>query len=112
MPAPANGFTGCCCAPGGVADLVYVWVATTSMFSGYGEMRSIYERDASMVVALNRWRALNSYTSVVNSRVTSITGMLLSSPPNAATGKVIRMAWLLAAFTACEIGVLGSATTL
>ena len=83
---------------------------SASIFSGYGEMRSIYDRQASMALAFSRWRALNSEMSVVNRRVTSITAEPLSCA-NAATGKVIRMALLLAALTACAIGVLGSATT-
>src|SRR5690348_6042134 len=109
MPAPTNGFTGAFWAPRGVGVLVYVWVASTSIFSGYGEIRSIYDRDASIVVAFKRCRALSSNTSVVNSLPTSITEDFLSVP-NAATGKLIRIGLLFAAFTACATGVFGSAT--
>src|SRR6516165_9509230 len=88
---------------------VYVTVARVSIFSGYGEMRSIYDRDVSMDVAPRRWRALISNTSVVNSRVTSTTGS--PSLAKAATGKVM-MVSLFAALTAWAIGAFGSATTL
>src|ERR1035441_7848755 len=56
------------------AALVYVMVTSASTFSLNGEMCSINERVASTPAAPRCWRALNSATSEVNSRVTSMTG--------------------------------------
>ena len=58
----------------------------------------MYERVVSMVVALSLCRALNSKTSVVNNRVTSITAA--SYGPQAATGNAMMIESLFAAWTA------------
>src|ERR1017187_1058394 len=96
-PPPSPTGVGAPGRPAGVCVRVYVTVDSASMFSGYGDRRSMNDREASMVVAPSRWRALNSGTSVVKSRVTSITGA--PSLANAATGKLIMMVLLLDAFT-------------
>ncbi len=89
---------------------MYVIEDSASMLVGYGVTRSMYERVASSAVALSRWRALNSNTSVLNSRVTSMTAA--SSGPQAATLNVMMIGSLFEAFTASAIGLFGSATTL
>ena len=59
------------------------------MFSGNETARSTNERDVSKVRARTRVRPLNSGTSVVNRRVTSITGA--SSLPIASMLKAMRI---------------------
>ena len=86
-----------------------VCVASTSMFVGNETIRSMNDRVASKARARNRALALNSVTSVVNRRVTSMTGA--SSFPNASIQKDIMIGLLLAACTARETGSFGSATT-
>src|ERR1017187_4583579 len=71
MPPAAHGFS-LRREPLSAAIRVKVWVDSTSIFSGYGEIRSMYERLESIVLALRRWRALSSNTSLVNKRVTSM----------------------------------------
>ena len=72
------------------------------MLSGNDTARSTNERCASKVRERTRARPLNSGTSVVNTRVTSITG---ASPlPSASMLNAIRMVSLFAASTAWAIG--------
>ena len=72
------------------------------MLSGNDTARSTNERWASKARERTRARPLNSGTSVVNTRVTSITG---ASPlPSASTLNAIRIVSLFAASTACAIG--------
>jgi hypothetical protein len=78
------------------------------MLSGNETARSTKERDPSKVRDRTRARPLNSGTSVVNARVTSITGA--SFFPSASMLKAIRIVSLLAASTACAIGCRWSAT--
>ena len=89
--------------------MVSVWVASTSTFSGNETMRSTNERAVSKPRARSRERAESSGISVVNNRVTSITGA--SSLPKASTPNAITIGDVLAASTARAIGCLGSATT-
>ena len=68
-------------------------MASTSMLSGNDTARSTNEREASKVRERTRARPLNSGTSVVNMRVTSITGA--SSLPSASMLNAIRMRFVV-----------------
>src|SRR5262245_47354390 len=97
MPVPWNGFGGCG-GPGWPPPSggdVNVWVASTSMLVGNDTMRSTNDRVASKARARNRDLALNSLTSVVKSRVTSMTGA--SSLPSASIQNDMIIGLLLAA---------------
>ena len=85
-----------------------VCVASSSMLVGKDDALSMKDRDASNPRARNRVRGLNSVTSVVNNRVTSITTD--SFGPMASMLNAMMIVLLLAASTALEIGSFLSAT--
>src|ERR1017187_8991450 len=111
MPPAAHGFS-LRREPLGVAIRVEEWVDSTSIFSGYGEIRSMYERLESIVLALRRWRALSSNTSLVNKRVTSM--MMEGSRPGSLysliSGRAVLLAasWAAAGFAAPSLAAAAS----
>ena len=95
----------------GTESFSKVWSALTSMFVGNERAVSTKERAGSRRRRRKARRAVSSGTSVVNSRVTSITRFESAFGLKAATSKLISTGSRFERRTARDTGVELSATT-